>query len=81
MIYTTLKDDLYRYVGKRTFCAFLVQFITNHGFRYTCLFRLQATRWEGLLKIFIRCMRLKYGLEFGKNAKVGRGLYLVCLAR
>ena len=70
-------DDLYRYVGNRSFLKFLRMFFFTPGFRYSCFFRMTGSSsgvFRFIFKFFMRRCGLKFGFQIPETTKIGRGL-------
>jgi serine O-acetyltransferase len=75
-----IKADLYRHEGLSGFRGFLRAWY-KPGFRYFYFWRLVHSQKLPLpvyllLKTYKRSLRIKYGFEISKEAKIGEGFYL-----
>lgn len=78
----TLKfsQDFYRYFGRECKNKDILKVIFNHELRFNYFFRKYQNSNNKFLKlfykIFIRQIRLKYGIEISPNTKIGKGFYM-----
>ena len=78
----TLKfsQDFYRYFGREYKNKDILKVIFNQELRFNYFFRKYQNSNNKVLKlfykIFIRQIRLKYGIEISPNTKIGKGFYI-----
>lgn len=63
------KQDLKRYEGRGSL-------LSSHALRFLWVFRNGQRSGNPILKLFLKHMMEKYGLEISPNASIGEGLYL-----
>ena len=73
-------QDFYRYFGRECKNIDILKVIFNHELRFNYFFRKYQNSNNKFLKlfykIFIRQIRLKYGIEISPNTKIGKGFYM-----
>jgi len=78
----TIKDDLYRYTGSRSFKSFCVSYWRTPGFRYGFWLRIAShTRKKGKIYYFIPKLRTrhfsyKFGFDIPPETNIGPGFYI-----
>lgn len=76
----SFSKDFYRYYGREYKIKDILKVIFNHELRFLYFFRKYKNSNNKFLKlfykIFIRQIRLKYGIEISPEIKIGKGLYI-----
>lgn len=72
--------DFYRYFGREYKNKDILKVVFNHELRFNYFFRKYQNSNNKILKlfckIFIRQIRLKYGIEISSEIKIGKGFYI-----
>lgn len=76
----SFSQDFYRYYASEFKNKDILKIIFNHGLRFLYFFRKYKNSNNKLLKlfckIFLRQIRLKYGIEICLGTKIGKGFYI-----
>lgn len=72
----TIKKDLYRYDGAKTFKELLKVYLSEVGANYVVWFRLTQKYPNLLTKYILRRKMIKYGIEIYHTTQVGEGFYI-----
>ena len=80
MIKNKFSKDFYRYFGREYTFKDSLKIFLNHELRFLYFFRKYKSSNNKFLKIickiFIRQIRLKYGIEILPETKIGEGFYI-----
>lgn len=79
-----LKSDLYRYGKTFSTSVFLISFVSNSGYNYTCLMRICNYLYGKnylllfclVARFFLRHCRFRYGISIPFSTQIGRGFFI-----
>ena len=72
----TLKSDLYRYCGAKTFKEYIKLYLTEPSVNFTIWFRITQRYTNHLTKFILRRKIVKFGIEIFPATQIQEGLYI-----
>lgn len=75
-ILNLIKDDCFRYTGKKDFRTLVKLFISNRVFRFLTIFRLQEAN-NGMVKLLWKLNSTKRMIQLSPGTKIDGGLFIV----